>query len=269
MSATVAVILTCFNRREKTLECLRRLAAQEIPPDIRMEVTLVDDGSTDGTSEAVRKEFPETTLVSGDGSLFWCGGMRRAWSAAALKDPNYFLLANDDTLLDPQALGRLIEIAGAPDSRRIAVAAIRDPASGKRTYGGVRGENTAVEMSDHVEECETFNANAVLVPAAVYAELGVFHHAYTHGMGDFDYGYLASRSGIKVLQSAELLGTCPRNPSTGTWRDTSLSRKERFRRLQSPKGLPWREWTAYNRRNAGWIWPWRSISPILRILAGK
>ncbi len=49
----------------------------------------------------------------------------------------------------------------------------------------------------------------------------------------------------------------------------TLPRHERWRRLQSPKGLPFREWCLYNRRNAGWIWPWRCLSPWLRILLGR
>lgn len=269
MPATIAVVLTCHNRRDKTLRCLRQIAAQDLPHEYRTEITLVDDGSTDGTSEAVLEEFPEANILRGDGNLFWCGGMRWAWLEAALRCPDYFLLANDDTLLDPLALQNLLEITGTPDSRNIAVAAIRDPQTGVRTYGGIRGENTAVGLSGGIEECDTFNANAALVPAAVYAELGVFHEAYTHGMGDYDYGYRASRSGIKIFQSAVTLGICIRNPATGTWRDTSLSRRERLRMLQSPKGLPWKEWTIYNRRNVGWIWPWRAISPFLRILAGR
>lgn len=269
MSLTVAALLTCHNRREKTLECLRRLTAQDLPPNVRLEVTLVDDGSTDETAEAVRAEFPATTILHGNGNLYWCGGMRLAWTTAAGRNPDYFLLANDDTLLDREALKCLLQIVGSPDSRTIAVAAIRDPEKESRTYGGIRGENTPVAVSGKVEACETFNANAVLVPRVVHAELGVFHPAYTHGMGDFDYGFQASRKGIKILQSAELLGTCPRNSAAGTWRDPSLPRRERIRKLQSPKGLPWKEWVIYNHRNAGWIWPWRCVSPFLRILMGR
>jgi GT2 family glycosyltransferase len=265
----IAVLLACHNRRAKTLECLRHLAGQKLPDVVRCVVTLVDDGSTDGTFEAVRAEFPDTTMIRGDGNLFWCGGMRVAWTAAAVADPDYYLLANDDTLLDEDALSRLLEISGRPDARIIAVAAIRDPLTGAHTYGGVRGANDRIPVTGRLEACDTFNANAVLIPRAVYRELGIFHPTYTHAMGDFDYGYAATRQGIKVIQSAESLGTCGRNTSAGTWKDTSLSRRDRLKKLQSPKGLPWKEWVVYNRRNAGLVWPWRCISPILRILCGR
>lgn len=268
MSKIIAALLTCHNRKNKTLQCLRSMAAQELPSGTQLNVTLVDDGSTDGTSDAVLNEFPATKILHGDGSLYWCGGMRVAWSSAAQQRPDYFLLANDDTLLDRIAVSQLLDIALTPNTRKIAVAAIRDPETGIRTYGGIRGENSAVDVSGSLEKCDTFNANAVLIPKIVHDELGIFHHAYTHGMGDFDFGYLASRRGIQVIQSAATLGTCSRNPLVGTWRDSSLSRKERLRNLQSPKGLPWNEWMTFNRRNSGWKWPLKTASPYVRVMLG-
>lgn len=268
MRYSFASLLACHNRRNNTLECLRCLSAQKIPSNIDIHVTLVDDGSNDGTSEAVLAEFPETKILHGDGNLFWCGAMRLAWSSAAGSNPDYFLLANDDTLLDENALASLLEIAGSPNSRTIAVAAIRDPDTAIHTYGGVRGSNSRVPVTGALEFCDTFNANAVLIPRAVYQELGMFHHVYTHAMGDFDYGYAATRRGIKVIQSASSLGTCSRNTLAETWKDTTLSRRDRFKKLQSPKGLPFKEWILYNRRNSGCLWPYRCITPYLRILLG-
>lgn len=266
---TVTALLTCFNRRDQTQACLRHLFAQALPPDITVSAVIVDDGSSDGTSEAVKSEFPKTSLLRGDGLLYWCGGMRMAWKHAALGNPDYYLLLNDDTLLNESAVHTLVTITGAPEALTIAVAAISDPLTGAHTYGGIRESDSSVPVSGKPEDCETFNANAVLIPRAVFQELGIFHGTYTHAMGDFDYGYAATRRGIKVIQSAESLGTCGRNALVGTWRDTKLSRRERCRRLQSPKGLPWKEWVTYNRRNAGWIWPYRCISPFLRILSGR
>lgn len=266
---TVTALLTCFNRRNQTLACLRSLSGQALDSGIMISVVVVDDGSSDGTSEAVGNEFPHTSLLSGNGSLYWCGGMRMAWELAAKKDPDYYLLLNDDTLLGVLAVDTLIKIAGPPESLVIAVAAISDPVSRAHTYGGIRDSDSRVPATGRPESCETFNANAVLIPRAVYQILGIFHHVYTHAMGDFDYGYAATRHGIKIIQSAESLGTCSRNSLAGTWKDTNLTRRERLKKLQSPKGLPWREWVTYNRRNAGWIWPWRCISPFIRIILGR
>ena len=265
----ISALLTCHNRKEQTLSCLSRLAAQELPSDVDVSIVLVDDGSGDGTADAVTAAYPNADVLHGDGSLFWCGGLRKAWRHAADSDPDYYLLLNDDTLLYPDAVRALLGIVESPESRRIGVAVLVDPYMGEHTYGGVRGENNRVPPTGQVEACDTFNANAVLVPRAVYLELGVFYDGYTHAMGDFDYGYQATRNGIKVLQSASPLGECARNLPVGTWKDASLGRCERLRKLQAPKGLPWREWVVYNRRNGGSRWMLRCISPMIRILVGR
>ena len=44
----IAVILTCFNRKQKTLACLEALFNQTLPADTSLTTYLVDDASTDG-----------------------------------------------------------------------------------------------------------------------------------------------------------------------------------------------------------------------------
>jgi GT2 family glycosyltransferase len=266
---TIAALLTCHNRRDKTMACLQALMALELPQDCRLDVVLVDDGSTDGTSAAVRAAFPEVEILTGPGDLYWCGGMRVAWKAAASRDPDYYLLANDDTILDRDAATSLLELVPSAEERIIAVGAIRDPETGEPTYGGVDERGMLLPATGSPRHCRTFNGNAVLIPRAVYQTLGPFHHVYTHGMGDYDYGIQARKQGVSIIQTAGMIGHCARNPETNTWRDRSLSRAKRWKLLSGPKGLPFREWMEYNRRNTGWLWPWKSITPYLRVLLGR
>ena len=263
----ITALLTCFNRKEKTLACLRNLEMQVLPRT-ELKYVVVDDGSTDGTGEAVKHEFPAARLIRGNGSLFWCGGMRVAWSHAAEDDPDYYLMVNDDTLLNPDALDALLKIAPDPNAPVIAVAAICDPTTGEATYGGQLHGSGLIAPDGVVHACDTLNGNAVLVTRAAFQAIGMLHGAYSHAMGDLDYGNLARRNGIPIFQSAHFLGTCSRNSSENTWMDRSLGRAERLRRLRSKKGLPLMEWMVFNRRNAGWSWPFKTISPYVRVLLG-
>ena len=70
---TIAVLMTCHNRKDKTLASLDSLFQQKMPADFRLEVYLVDDASTDGTAEAVTQKYPEVKVVEGNGSLFLNG----------------------------------------------------------------------------------------------------------------------------------------------------------------------------------------------------
>ena len=266
----IAVLITCFNRKAKTLECLARLAAQELPPRHHIKVFLVDDGCTDGTGDAVRQQYPQVNVIQGTGSLYWAGGMRLAWNTAASTNPDYYLLLNDDTVILPHAISTLLHIAGPPDRRTIAVAAIADPANGKTIYGAYRNGITGnLPEGDPKHHCHTFNGNCVLITSAVFREIGILSGAYTHGMADHDYGYAASKAGVNIIESAESLGSCPPNPPQGTWKDTSLPRARRWSLIHRPTGLPWRDWLFYCRRHLGLKWPYYFLSPYIRILFNR
>lgn len=264
---TITALLACYNRKEKTLGCLRNLEIQHLPA-YELKYVVLDDGSTDGTGDGIKHEFPAARIIRGDGTLYWCGGMRVAWTHAAEEDPDYYLMVNDDTMLDPDALQVLLQLAPSADERIIAVAAIRDPETGLATYGGQRNNSALIEPDGHAHDCDTLNGNAVLVTRAVYREIGMLHSAYSHAMGDLDYGYMAKRHGIRIIQSPRYLGTCPRNSQQNTWMDRALGRRERLRLLCGKKGLPFSEWMTFNRRNSGWKWPARTISPYVRVLLG-
>src|SRR4028118_1511310 len=105
---SIAVLMTCHNRKLKTLLTLESLFRQTLTSEIALSVYLVDDGSTDGTSEEVQQKYPQVKLFSGDGNLFWNGGMRIAFSEAMKDEPDYYLWLNDDTVLAPEALNTLL-----------------------------------------------------------------------------------------------------------------------------------------------------------------
>jgi GT2 family glycosyltransferase len=196
--------------------------------------------------------------------------MRLAWSEAAREDPDYFLLFNDDTEVVSHAVSTLLNISGPPENRMIAVAAIADPSTNKIIYGAYRNGITGnLPEIDTKEHCDTFNANCVLLTSTVYHEVGMFDSAFTHGMADHDYGFIASRAGINITQSTETLGTCSPNCKKGTWQDSSLSRRHRWHLVSRPNGLLWRDWLYYCRRHLGWKWPIYFAGPYLKILLKK
>lgn len=106
----IAVLLTCYNRREKTLTCLASFFRANLPDKYHFDIFLTDDGSTDGTEQSVNEKFPTVKTIKGNGNLFWAGGMRLAWTTALKHDVyDAFLLLNDDVELKDDFIANLMK----------------------------------------------------------------------------------------------------------------------------------------------------------------
>jgi GT2 family glycosyltransferase len=268
--------MTSFNRRETTLAALQTLAGQRGLEEHFVAIFLVDDASTDGTGAAVRERFPAVELIAGDGTLFWNRGMHKAFAAALQVGFDAYIWFNDDTLLTPDALSRLLTCMIEAESA-IIVGSTQDPSTGKHTYGGMRRVERGLKVefiaqppdAAHPVRCDTMNGNCTLIPAAVAERLGNLDDRFHHQLGDVDYGLRATQAGIPILIAPGYFGFCSDNPQTGTWRDRSSSLAKRWKNLMSPKGAPPREWLRYTFRHFGWRAPLYAISPYLKVFFGR
>jgi GT2 family glycosyltransferase len=233
---------------------------------------IVDDGSSDGTSEMLaRARRKGDVIVRGSGSLYWAGGMRRALEELPACEPyDHVLLLNDDTELRPEALRILLATA---DGRldRVVVGQLIDPVTRVVTYGGYRRHSRWRPLSFHQAidpadgPLDAMNANAVLVGREAYEVIGGLSETFTHGMADYDFAIRANRLGIEVLLGEEWVGESSRNPVDGTWRDKTLTRRARLRHMLQPTGVPPLEWAIFCWRSGGLAsipyitQPWRTL----------
>lgn len=271
----IGAVIACHNRRDATLACLECLRVQSLPSGATISVFVTDDASTDGTAEAIRRLYPQTHLLAGNGRLFWNGGMRKAFEAALSRDLDYYLWLNDDTHLYPDAIHVLLGTCRAVGDEAIIVGSTLDPGTGQLTYGGVVRESRLCPLRFRLVQpgatpcpCDTMNGNCVLIPRTVAIRIGNLSSGYVQSMGDFDYALRAGRAGFTVLVAPRFAGTCRRNPVQGTWKDSSLPLRVRIGKLLGVKGLPPRQWLRFASRYAGVLWPIYWLSPYIRLLLG-
>ena len=228
----VAVLMSCHNRCEMTLNCLARLASVfDATADCSFKVFLADDGSTDGTAVAVRKRFPNVNVIEGDGNLFWAKGMNLAWrTSIAVDDWDAYLWLNDDTELNENSM---IRILAANNGEQIVVGELEN-SRGEIVYGTRRDG--------------LFTGNCVLVPRKVYNRLGMICGEYSHAWADSDYAVQAKRAGVAVV-SAGVVGCAEGHANRPSLKGLSLW--ERWRMLFNPKGWNLHDLWLYRRRNWG------------------
>tara|TARA_R110000751_G_scaffold248602_1_gene348334 strand:- start:1094 stop:1939 length:846 start_codon:yes stop_codon:yes gene_type:complete len=256
----ISVLITCHNRRTKTLECLKALFWNQLPENCFLDIYLVDDGSTDGTSEAVKKKYPSVKIIKGDGNLYWNQGMRLAWKTAAdTLNYDFYLWLNDDTLLDSNAIVELLstfqQIGAINGDDGIITAACRTAEDQNEfSYGG-RTEAGPVIPDGTLQSCTYINGNAVLISKSVFNRLGNLSPEYTHGMGDFDYGLRARALNIKCYTTKSYIAICPPNEGIPDWYNPDIPLRRRWKMLFIPLGLNLPEYKIFRRKF--WKNQWR------------
>jgi GT2 family glycosyltransferase len=249
---TIAILLTVHNRKIKTLHCLANVFSQHPVLGYEWEVYLTNDGCTDGTPEAVKKEFPSVNITHGDGNLYWNRGMYKAWQmAASIKEYDYFLWLNDDTILNPDALQTLLYTSEQLKNLAIVVGSTAAMTSDTVTYGGRSDSGQLIIPSKQPMPCAYFNGNIVLIPQSVYRIVGVNDPVFHHALGDFDYGLRAKKLGVELYIAPGILGRCDIHPSLPVWCNPQKSLVRRWRFFRTPLGQNPEEFFVFENRHSG------------------
>jgi len=252
MKLKIAVLLTCYNRVSKTINCLSSVYKQENLQDIKFDVFLVDDNSKDNTGNTIQNLFPEVKVLNGTGSLFWVGGMRMAWTAALQNNYDGYLLLNDDVLLYPTAINNLVKTHNFSVlnymKEGIYIGSTTDPVTNKISYGGRKLKN---KLSDHSTltipdqilpvECDLAHANILLVMKNVTAKIGILSDKFTQRLADYDYTLKAKKSGFPLLVSPGFYGQCADDHGRN-WLSSTKTLKERVSYLKDPRHLAYHEY---------------------------
>lgn len=104
----VVIIVLNWNGLKDTLACLDSLMQITYPA---CEILVVDNGSTDGSPEALRAAFPQVTLLETGQNLGFVGGNNVGLEYARAAQADYALLLNNDTEVAPDFLDHLVEAA--------------------------------------------------------------------------------------------------------------------------------------------------------------
>jgi GT2 family glycosyltransferase len=249
----IAILLTCHNRKTKTLSCLAALFDCVLLDGYKLDVFLVDDGSTDGTSEAIKERFPQVNIIQGNGNLFWNRGMYLAWETASKAyDYDYYLWLNDDTYLYQNAITELIACSESENDQNIicgSTCSVHD--KNKITYGGMDAEGNLMKPNGKKQYCHHFNGNIVLIPKYVFSIAGTNDPTFHHSLGDFDYGLRTGKLNIASIVSPTVMGECDEHEQLSAWCNPETPIIKRLKLLYTPLGNHPVEFFRYEDRHNG------------------
>lgn len=227
----IHTIMACHNRRALSVRSVLRALEAAEAAGLDIDFTVYDDGSTDGTADALIDTKASIAIVPGSGDAFWARGMSVAETVALREaDASDFMLwLNDDVALDSDALHLLM--ACSQDNNTVVVGALVEPGSTVISYGGLvrNGRHPlnyrAVDPTGRPLAISTFNGNVVLVPVEAARRIGGIDGGFSHALADIDYGLRCRAHGLDVVLTPRPIGECPRNRSAdarhvlGRWRN--------------------------------------------------
>ena len=106
----VYVMLLNWNDAENTIACLRSVYELDYP---NFRVLVVDNGSTDGSDQAIREAFPQIELIANGRNLGFAGGANVGLGYVRRQGAVYVFFINNDTILDRSLLKELVRVAEA------------------------------------------------------------------------------------------------------------------------------------------------------------
>ncbi len=229
----VAITMPVYNRRETTLKALDSLSAID-RTGLDVTIIVVDDGSTDGTSEAIRRRFPDVVLLHGDGTLHYAAGTNRGLQEALDRGAAYVIAMNDDTVVDPPFVQRLLACVRA-HPRAIVGALLLLQGEPQRVfqvgphwdvwYGGwhIPQHWTVAQVPAEPFEVEMLVGNCLMYPASVLREAGLMEEDIFHfGGSDAHFTTRLRRAGWRLLVEPRARVWCEQNTYPAPLRTLSL-----------------------------------------------
>jgi GT2 family glycosyltransferase len=209
-ASEVVIVVLNWNRRDDTLACLASLARAALGG---ARVLVVDNGSRDGSVEAIAARFPSVDVVALPENRGYAGGCNAGIRAALAGGAEGVLLLNNDTEVAPDFLPPLLDaIDSTPDFGAAASAVLRfdrpellDVAYAevhfeRRHAVQLMGVNALVgEGFDQRRQIQVATGCSVLIRADALRTVGLFDEAYFAYHEDVDWCLRAAKHGYRFL----------------------------------------------------------------------
>lgn len=217
MKNKIFIVIPIFNRLSYTKKCLSSLENQTYK---NFEVIIVDDGSTDGTSNYIKEKYPYWHVIKGDGNWWWTKSMYIGIEyALKYSKPNDFVLSlNNDCYAKKDYFFEIIN-ASKMNKRAIVGSLVVDSLhKNKVIEAGIRidwGKSLIYGLPDTVSndfsfyknrpiinELDTLPGKGTLIPIEVFEKIGNFNYKrLPHYIGDYEFFCRAKRNRINLIVS--------------------------------------------------------------------
>lgn len=200
------IIIPVYNNKRDTLECLRLLSIQSFQD---FSIFVIDTDSQDGTIDAIRKKFPEVSVIEESSELWWTGAINAGLKEALVhaKDDDYVLTLNNDVVFKEDYLENLSIAASLRPGWLIGSISLDKDENRCSNDAGVYFDwRTRQRIKGNFKPGQFFNEHVnvlsgrgALIPIRVYKKIGFYNeHRLPHYAADYELAVRAQNNAFKV-----------------------------------------------------------------------
>ena len=228
----IAIIILNWNRPQLTIETVKSILKVK-KTGFSYHIYLVDNGSSDNSTKLIKKAFIKQKSISFlplDTNLGFVGGNNFAIQHVLKSEYDYILLCNNDILVNPDFIKKLLlpaqndsqvaiigpKIYFAPSFefhkkryQKKELGKVIWSAGGHMDWNNVLGSNIGVDQVDHGQydqsstDIDFISGCCMLVRASLFAKIGLFDSAYFMYLEDVDFCQQAKKVGYKIYYQPE------------------------------------------------------------------
>jgi GT2 family glycosyltransferase len=204
----IVTIVLNTNRRQDTLECLASLE-RGAGPDCA--IIVLDNASTDGSVEAIRSHFPAVQIVPLVENRGYAGNNNVGIETALAQGADWVFVLNEDTVLAPDCLSRLVE-AGEGDLRVGIVGPMVYHHNEPRVIQSAGGRLGSNWVATHIGQNEVdqgqyptprrvdwISGCAILVRRAVIEQIGMLDERFYYYWEETEWCIRTRKAGWDIL----------------------------------------------------------------------
>lgn len=245
----VYAVILAWNNYDDTHECIASVADTSYP---NQRIVLVDNGSTDGTPERIRAAFPHVHVIENGRNLGVPAGYNVGFSHALHQGADYIMELNNDTTVDREMVGRLVEKAESDPNAGIVMPKVLFYGSEDEVWsagGRYRRFPPAIlfrdqrpGMEDTLRQIDYAPTCGVLISRRAFEMAGLFDPGYLFLFDDWDFSERVRAHGLHIwyLPEARMWHKVSRTTQPGSplfWRTSGESTTRFYRRHGRPVWL--------------------------------
>lgn len=255
----IFIVTPVYNRKEFTRNYLEALAKQT---EKDFKVIIVDDGSTDGTSEMIEKYFPEVILLKEEGDLWWAEATNVGVRYAMEQGTSYVMTLNDDTLPESDYIEKMVYWSKQKPNALLGAFACHAE-SNKAIYGGEilnwkTGKYEKIldtipkDKQNGLHKVNTFPGRGLLIPMDIFKKVGLYDSKnFPQTVADLDFTARVDNAGYEIFCNYDAKIKIYPDESGGVKLKKNKSWKNYYQHLFGMRGAGNLKWfTVFSFKNA-------------------